>query len=207
MEMPHNRNVATLFLLVRHGLTDAVGHRITGRLPGVSINKTGEAQAARLADLKADAVFSSPLERAIQTATPLSQRLGLPIHISEAFSEVDFGEWSGLTLGELDALPAWKLFNRFRSSVSPPGGELMLDVQRRVAEELSRLAGEYDGKTVAIFTHADVIKGAVSHYIGAPLDLIDRIEIYPASVTRIRLSEDGVKVNGVNDRAATDGRS
>lgn len=193
--------MSTQFLLVRHGLTDAVGHRITGRLPGVNINKTGEAQAARLAHLEADAIFSSPLERAIQTATPLSQRLGLPIQISEAFSEVHFGEWSGLTLRELEALPAWKVFNRFRSSRRPPGGELMLDVQTRVVNELSRLAGEYDEKTVAIFTHADVIKGAVSHYIGAPIDLIDRIEIYPASVTRVRIFDDGVKINGVNDRA------
>lgn len=191
--------VTTLFLLVRHGHTDTIGKRITGRLPGVSINKEGEEQARRLARLDADEIFSSPLERAIQTATPLAERLGLSIHIDEAFSEVDFGDWSGMTIPELQAVPEWTLFNRFRSSFRLPGGELMLEVQKRVVDKLGRLAAQYPEKTIAVFSHADVIKAAVSHYVGAPLDLMDRIEIYPASVTRIRVAEGGPKISAVNE--------
>ena len=176
-----------------------IGHRITGRLPGVSINQLGEEQARRLTRLQADAIFSSPLERAIQTATPLAGTLGLEIQVSDAFTEVDFGDWSGLTLQELAALPGWKLFNQFRSSVRLPGGELMLDVQRRVVDKLDELSKSHAEKTVAVFSHADVIKSAVSHYTGAPLDLMDRIEIYPASVTRISLYEWGPKISGVNE--------
>jgi len=176
-----------------------IGYRITGRLPGVNINKEGEEQASRLTRLKADAIFSSPLERAVQTATPLAWNLGLEIQVSEAFSEVDFGDWSGITLRELEGFPDWKRFNQFRSSVRLPGGELMLDVQRRVVDKLGELAGSHPEQTVAVFSHADVIKAAVSHYIGAPLDLMDRIEIYPASVTRITVYEWGVKVFGVNE--------
>jgi probable phosphoglycerate mutase len=97
-------------------------------------------------------------------------------------------------------LPGWKLFNQFRSSVRLPGGELMLEVQRRVVDELSRLAPLYDNKTVAIFTHADVVKAAVAHYAGSPIDLLDRIEIHPASVTRIRLFEWGPKILSVNEQ-------
>jgi probable phosphoglycerate mutase len=179
-----------------------IGHRITGRLPGVSINKEGEEQARKLARLEVDAIVSSPLERTIQTATPLAERLGLPIQTDESFTEVDFGRWSGLTLGELDAIPEWNIFNRFRSSFRLPGGELMLEVQRRVVDGLERHAAANPGKTVAIFSHADVIRAAVSHYIGAPLDLMDRIEIHPASVTRIQLFEAGPKVSGVNERLA-----
>lgn len=192
--------MSTLFLLIRHGQTDMIGNRITGRLPGVSINKQGREQARRLTRLQVDAIYSSPLERTLQTAAPLAQHLGLHVEVSEAFSEVDFGNWSGLTLKELDALPGWKLFNQFRSSFRLPGGELMLEVQRRVVDELARLAAEYPEKTVAVFTHADVIRSAVSHYTGAPLDLMDRIEIYPASVTRIRLHEWGPKISGLNER-------
>jgi broad specificity phosphatase PhoE len=192
--------VSTLFLLIRHGHTDMIGKRITGRLPGVSINREGEEQARRLVRLQADAIFSSPLERAIQTATPLAEHLGLPIQIDDAFSEVDFGDWSGMTIPELEALPQWKLFIQFRSSFRVPGGELMLDVQRRVVDGLTRLAALYPEKTVAVFSHADVIKAAVLHCAGAPLDLIDRIEIYPASVTRIRLFEWGPKISAVNER-------
>ena len=176
-----------------------IGYRITGRLPGVSINKQGEEQARQLTRLKADAIFSSPLERAIQTATPLARNLGLEIQVSDAFTEVDFGDWSGMTLQELDGLPGWKRFNQFRSSVRLPGGELMLDVQRRVVEKLGELTNSHPEQTVAVFSHADVIKSVVSHYTGAPLDLMDRIEIYPASVTRITLYEWGPKISGVNE--------
>lgn len=188
------------FLLIRHGDTDVVGKRITGRLPGIHINKQGEEQARRLVRLQADAIFSSPLERAIETALPLSEHLGLKTEVSEAFSEVDFGDWSGLTLAELDALPGWKIFNQFRSSFRLPGGELMLEVQRRVVDELARLTKQYLEKTVAVFSHADVIKAAVSHYMGAPLDLMHRIEIHPASVTRVQLLDWGAKVFSVNER-------
>lgn len=177
-----------------------IGYRITGRLPGVSINAEGSEQARGLIHLRPAVIFSSPLERAVETATPLADRLGLPIHINEAFNEVHFGDWSGLTLQELESVPGWKLFNQFRSSYRLPGGELMLEVQRRVVDEMARIAREHPDRTVAVFSHADVIKSAVSHYIGAPLDLMDRIEIHPASVTRITLYEWGVKIFSVNER-------
>ena len=177
-----------------------IGKRITGRLPGVNINAEGEQQARCLVRLAADVIVSSPMERAIQTATPLAEHLSLPIQIDGAFSEVDFGEWSGKTIPELLAIPEWKLFNQFRSSVRLPGGESMLDVQRRVSEGLSRLSKVYSEKTVAVFSHADVIKAAVSHYAGAPIDLMDRIEIHPASVTRIQLFDWGPKISSVNER-------
>ena len=135
-----------------------IGHRITGRLPGVSINKEGEEQARRLVRLSADAIVSSPMERTIQTATPLAEHLGLQIQADEAFVEVDFGSWSGLTLTELDAIPEWKIFNQFRSSFRLPGGEMMLEVQRRVVEGLARHAAANSGKIVAVFSHADVIR-------------------------------------------------
>jgi len=65
---------------------------------------------------------------------------------------------------------------------------------------LARHAAANPDKTVAVFSHADVIRAAVSHYIGAPLDLMDRIEIHPGSVTRIQLFDAGVKISGVNER-------
>ena len=179
-----------------------IGMRITGRLPGVNINEQGEAQARQLVRLDVDAIVSSPLERAVQTATPLAEYLGFEIQFDEAFSEVDFGDWSGKTIPELVTIPEWKLFNQFRSSFRLPGGEWMLDVQRRVVEGLARLSKVHPEQTVAVFSHADVIKAAVSHYMGAPLDLMDRIEIDPASVTRIQLFEWGPKISGVNERCS-----
>ena len=168
----------------------------------MSINQEGEEQARRLSALQVDAIYSSPLERTVETATPLAEHLRLPIQIDEAFSEVNFGDWSGKTIAELGAMQEWKLFLQFRSSLRLPGGESMLEVQRRVVDEVAHLARVYPEKTVAVFSHADVIKAAVLHYAGAPLDLMDRIEIYPASITRIRLFDWGVKIESVNESVA-----
>lgn len=192
----------TTFLLIRHGLTDAVGHRITGRLPGVSLNEVGRQQARnlpeRLKPFPIAAIYSSPLERALQTAEPAAASLRLPVHKSEALSEFDFGEWSGMTLAELQERNDWKMFNLFRSSTRAPGGELMTEVQTRVVTELDRLGRKHEGQTLALFSHADAIKAVLMHYLGMPIDHIQRLEISPASISIVHLHAWGVQVWSIN---------
>ena len=192
----------TTFLLIRHGLTDAVGHKITGRLPGVYLNETGRKQAeslpARLEQFQVTAIYSSPLERALETARPLAHSLQMAVHQSEALSEFDFGEWSGISLSELHQREDWKMFNLFRSSTRAPGGELMTEVQTRTVSELHRLGQEHDGGTAALFSHADAIKAMLLHYLGMPLDHIHRLEISPASISVVRLHPWGVQVWAIN---------
>ena len=192
--------MVTHFLLIRHGLTDAVGHRITGRLPGVHINETGREQAQGLAALHVDVIYASPLERAQETAAPLARRLGLPVCPAEQFNEVDFGEWSGLTLDDLEAMPEWKDYNRWRGVTRAPHGERMLEVQARVVDFLDATARKWPEKTVAVFSHADVIKAAVAHCLQMPFDFLDRLVIDPGSVTRVDWYEWGVRVVGVNEK-------
>src|SRR5687767_1544713 len=100
--MPDPMTRFTRFLLIRHATTDTVGKRLAGRLPGVSLNEAGRAQAqqlaARLAGLPVAAIYSSPLERAVETARPLAQGLQLETAVCEAFLELDFGEWTNSTL-------------------------------------------------------------------------------------------------------------
>jgi len=192
----------TTFLLIRHGLTDAVGHQITGRLPGVHLNETGRKQAAelpqRLARWKISAIYSSPLERALETATPAAAQMKLPIQQSAALSEVDFGDWSGHTLDDLNQRPEWRAYNTFRSATRAPHGELMLEVQTRMVEELTRLAALHPDQYVACFSHADAIRATLCHFLGMPLDLIHRLEIRPASITLVRLMEWGPQILLVN---------
>ncbi|MBV8818273.1 MAG: histidine phosphatase family protein [Acidobacteriaceae bacterium] len=192
----------TNFLLIRHGLTDAVGYRITGRLPGVHLNETGRLQAAALPDRlkqwKIDAVYSSPLERTLETAGPLAQRLGLPVQSDIAFAEFDFGEWSGMLIEELDKRHDWKMFHTFRSGTRAPGGELLTEVQTRFVDALLRLEAKHRGGTVAIFSHADAIKAALLHYFAAPVDSLPRLQIEPASISILRLEEWGPLILGVN---------
>ncbi len=192
----------TRFLLVRHSVTDAVGHIITGRLPGVHLNDLGRRQAAgipdRLKSFNIAAIYSSPMERALESAGPLARALGLPIEPSQALLEVDFGSWSGLTLDELHQSDDWKMFNLFRSSSRPPGGELIGEVQTRMVTELNRLRVQYQDKTVALFTHADPIKAALMHYLGMSSDNLQRLEVSPASISEVRLDVWGVQVWGIN---------
>src|SRR3982751_391471 len=133
----------TTFLLIRHALCDPVGRSIAGRAAGVSLNRRGlqqaEALAARLAELPIAAVYSSPLERALQTAGPIAKLKGLPLEQREGWNEIDFGEWTGKQLGELQAVPEWQNFNTYRSGTRIPGGETMQEVLARALDEVAEV--------------------------------------------------------------------
>lgn len=179
-------------------MTDAVGKTITGRAPGVHLNEAGRKQAddlhSRLRRWKIDAIYSSPLERALETAAPAARRLGVNVMKSEALSEVDFGEWSGKTLDELDQLPQWRIYNTFRSSTRAPGGELATEVQTRMVEQLTRYSRQHPDQIVAVVSHADSIRLTLAHFLGMPIDLMHRLEIRPCSISVVRLAEWGPQV-------------
>jgi probable phosphoglycerate mutase len=190
-------------LLIRHAHHDYIGRAIAGWLPGVSLSRQGRIEAAALADRLADArivaIYSSPLERALETASPLAERLGLRIEIRPALGEVRFGDWTGRTMAELDADPAWQRFNNYRSGTRAPNGEWMLEAQARMTGELERIRRDHPNNAVAVVSHGDVIRAAVMHYAGIPLDLFQRIEIHPASVSVIELDENGPRILKLNE--------
>jgi len=192
----------TTFLFIRHGLTDAVGTSIVSWLPGVSLNDRGRTEAEdlarRLEHAPIAALYSSPLERTMETAAPAAKALRLEIQVREAFGEVRFGDFSGKRLDALELSPEWKRYNQFRSGTRAPNGELMLEVQVRMVAELERLRAEHPDKLIAIFSHADAIRATLAHYTGIPLDLLYRIEISPASVTAIEIADWGPRVLLVN---------
>ncbi len=130
-------------LLIRHGTNPKVGKGLTGWLPGVSLDENGRRQAEglaqRMADLPVAAIYSSPLERARETAEPLARQKGLEIVIEPAFGEVNFGDWQGHDFPELEHDPLWRRFNVFRSGTQAPGGESMLETQARITRRSSHL--------------------------------------------------------------------
>lgn len=192
----------TTFLLIRHASHGLLGTTLAGRMEGVPLSPSGtaeaEALAGRLADLPLHAIYSSPVERALRTAEPLARRCSLDITIESCFSEIDFGDWTGRTFDALRDLPEWRRFNSVRSCTRPPGGETMLEVQARVAAGLERLSLRHGEGAVGVVTHGDVIKAALMYYLGAPLDLFDRFEISPASVSVVRLRAEGPRVLCIN---------
>jgi probable phosphoglycerate mutase len=196
--------MATTFLFIRHGHHELLGKRFVARRPGVHLSAEGQRQAeevaSRLSDQGIAAIYSSPLERAQETAAPLSKRLGLEIQTAEELNEIDIGEWTDLPMDEIGRQPGWRDWNAFRSCTLPPGGELMLEAQRRVVQLLWVLRERHHGQTVALFSHGDIIRGAMAHFLGVHLDLFLRIEVDPASVSAVEVSEWGPRVLFVNCR-------
>ena len=193
--------MVTIFL-IRHGTTDQTGVAISGRRRGVHLNPHGREQALGLArHLGAqpiNRIYTSPLERARETAEPLAKALGLQIRVEPALTDIDFGPWSGQTLAALELLDDWKRWNRFRSSLRIPNGELMTEVQGRMMHQMERLLLKHPNETVIVVSHADPIRSVLAHFLGVPLDLLHRIEISPASVSVLEVNDWGAQVRCVN---------
>lgn len=192
----------TRFMLIRHAAHVLGGSRIAGRLP-VELSELGRGQAIRLAErvskLPLQVIYSSPVRRAHDTALPLAQRLGLTVQISDALAEIDYGDWTGKSLDELRPVEAWKQWNAFRSGAAVPGGETMSQIQARVIAEMNRLRHRHPDQLVALFSHGDVIKAALTYWMGCPLDLLHRIEISLASVSVVAIGDYGPWVLAVNN--------
>lgn len=192
----------TTLLLIRHGDTDAVGKLLAGWMPSWHLNARGREQAenlaVRLARLPLAAVFTSPLERAIETAEPIARRHGLEPRRVEEIGEVRVGEWEGKTFAELQEDAHWAAYNSRRTSVRPPGGELMIEVQTRMVRQAECLAVQYPNQTVAMVSHGDPLRLLVAYFLGIPLDLMTRFEIGTASLSILQLAEWGSRVLCIN---------
>ena len=192
----------TQFLLIRHGSTDMLGVAISGWLPGVGLTQAGRDEVSALAQqfigIRIHALYTSPLERTRRTAGILAHSFGLEPIVCPELGELRFGQWTGKSFEELRPDPHWQRFNTFRSGTRIPEGELMLDTQLRVVSFMLTLRDRHRDQTVALVTHGDVIKGALTYFLGMPLDLHPRLEISPASVSHIELTDDSVQVLRVN---------
>jgi len=196
----------TTILLIRHGLTDDVDHVLSGRAAGVRLNAEGRRQAAELAqrlrDVALDAILTSPLERARDTAEAIAAKRGVRVQTIEALQEFDVGTWTGRAIGSMEGNTSWRRFNEVRSMTPAPGGELMLAVQMRVVSTLLDLAERYPDGTVAVISHGDVIRAALMFFLGMPIDFVHRFDISPARVSVVRLDGSAPRVLQVNGESA-----
>jgi probable phosphoglycerate mutase len=198
----------TTFALIRHAEHRLVGHTLVGRASGVRLSPEGMGQAERLAERLAGsfvvALYSSPLERAVQTAAAIGARVGVEVEVAEELNEVEFGAWTHRTLEDLRPVEEWRRFNLFRSGTAIPGGETMVEVQGRMLRLIERLREAHPAQIVALVSHGDVIKATLAHYLDVPLDLFQRLEISPASLSIVQVGRYGPEVllinGGVEDR-------
>jgi probable phosphomutase (TIGR03848 family) len=169
----------------------------------VLINKEGQDQAQalgqRLATSQLDAVYSSPLERAVETARAVAAPHGLEVQIHEGVGEVQYGEWSGQSLRKLAKKPLWTSVQIYPSGTRFPNGETIGEMQARVVAACDELRTANPKGIVAVVAHADVIKAAVAYYMGSPLDLFQRLVISPASVTVVGFGHFGPRLLRMND--------
>ena len=190
----------TTFLFIRHAMCDPVGRAIAGRASGVHLNEEGrnqaQALAERLAPIPLRAVYSSPLERAMETAACVARRHRLRVRPAPGLNEIEFGAWTGRTLAELQAVAEWRQFNACRSGTRIPGGETMAEVLARGLLELERLWVLHpdEGEVVALVSHGDVLRVLLTRIMGTGIDLLDRVEVSPASVTVVRYRDSGQRV-------------
>ena len=179
-------------LLIRHGHCEPVGRSIAGRSPGVHLDATGLRQAGKLADALAGlplaAVYSSPLERARETAAPLAERAGLAVRLSPGLEELDYGAWTGRTLESLAGEPLWMRYNSNRGATRIPGGETMGEAVERAGAAVAEMSAAHQRGIAAAVTHGDVIRALLATYLGMGLDHMLRLEIAPASVSVVRFA-------------------
>jgi probable phosphomutase (TIGR03848 family) len=193
-----------VLLLIRHGENEYVKKgRLAGRLPGVHLNDSGRSQAQSLADRLAKApikaIYTSPLERAMETAEPLAKALNLESISRPGFLETDYGEWQGQTLKSLRRLKLWRTVQNAPSLARFPGGESFAECQGRVCREIEWICTQHEVKDmIACVFHADPIKLAVAFYIGLSLDHFQRLSSAPASITTLFIGEAGSHLVNLN---------
>jgi broad specificity phosphatase PhoE len=184
-------------ILVRHGETEwNKVHRIQGGASDTPLNEVGLRQAwqvaERLKNEKIEAVFSSPLQRALYTAQEIARHHQLKVSPLPAFREID--------AGSLEGFPSTALKLRFdeyicrdnhvQSSGQYPLGEYICDVQKRSWEAVQDIAGKIEG-TVVIVTHYFVIMTLVCQILGLPLTQISRLRLGQGTITTFNLDGKG----------------
>lgn len=195
-------------ILVRHGRTTANATGVLAGRTAVELDEHGRAQASRLADIFAAiplaAAISSPLLRTQQTLElVLAQRQAtVAVHLDEALTEVDYGQWTGGALKDLAKDPLWRLVQSHPASVTFPGGESMAAMAARSAAAVRGWVAHADAAeadatappdpspeaprptaNILIVSHGDVIKAILADALGMHLDAFQRIAVDPASVS------------------------
>jgi probable phosphoglycerate mutase len=193
-------------LLIRHASNDFIRTgKLACRTPEVHLNERGraeaEALAERLAGAPIKAIYSSPLERACETAEFVAARHHLPIQMVPGVMETDCGEWQGQAIEELAKTDLWRQIKIYPSSFRFPGGESFAEIQARMVNAIDALRAGHPGELIAVFSHADPIKTAIAFYAGIPLDLFQRIAISPASISEIAFGQYSPHIQRINDGA------
>ncbi|MDQ3645499.1 MAG: histidine phosphatase family protein [Actinomycetota bacterium] len=192
----------TTFLFVRHAVTSHTGNKLSGWMPGIHLSDRGQQQAdaigRALAKAPLRALYSSPIDRTMETARAIARHHDLKVEKTKQLGEVQYGTWTNRSLKTLSRTKLWGTVQRFPSAARFPEGETLAEVQGRAIAEVDRIREEHVKGMVCCVSHADVIKLVAAHYLGVHIDLFQRILISPASITAVAIGDLGPMVLAVN---------
>ena len=192
--------------LVRHGETEYNRRGLALGRADAPLNETGRQQADRLrqalAEVPFTAVYASPLARAVDTAATIATAHGKEVQLDEGLIEMDIGEVEGLTFSELrNRYPA--LAENWGGANGPtfrmPGGERLVDVQRRAVQTIEALAANHRDETICAVTHNFVILSFLASVLGIELAQFRRLRHGVAAIAEVEMRPGRPRVVRLND--------
>ena len=197
----------TRLLLVRHGETTWNDEACYQGQEDIPLSARGwmeaECLAERLASESINAIYTSDLARARDTAQVVANRLGKPLTQELRLREANLGEWQGLTYAEVrrryfrdtDPLPAYFV------DTPPLGGESLRQLQMRLMSAIESIAAQYENESVLIVTHGGCLKVLLCTWLGIELSAYWQLRFDSASISEVSLYPMGAIVSRLNDTA------
>lgn len=190
-----------MLIIIRHGRTAANAAGLLQGMVDNVLDELGRRQADEIAAAvgEVDAIVSSPLARAVETAGPLAARSGVGIEIDERWIELDYGQWEARPVADVPAATwdRWRTDPHFR----PPGGESLFELNERVSQACEDLLERARHGTVAVVTHVSPIKAAVAWALGVHDEISWRMRVDQAQISRVAVRGDRPSLVSFNDVA------
>jgi broad specificity phosphatase PhoE len=200
-----NKRQSTRLLLTRHGQTESSRDDAFSGVIEVALTPEGLQQAmaltSRLQHEQIDAIYASPQQRALQTAAPIAQALGVAVQVREALREINFGRWenrlrSSLAREDAEELALWE---RGSWLAQPPGGETQQEVIARTIPCVREIVTRHRGQNVLLIAHKTVLRLLLGHLLGMSLPASRGLRIDPAGLSEVHITEDFVQLLYLND--------
>ena len=171
----------TRLILVRHGQSEANLQNFSAGQTDIPLTELGRRQAQKAADYlvanwKIDRIYASDLSRAIHTAQPIADRLGLTIHTDRRLREIDTGDWAGLPSSVRDERygELVRLSREDFSHMRYPNGESVTETYRRMVECITEIVEQNDGKSVMIASHGGALRAFTAYVLGFAEDEVGK---------------------------------
>lgn len=205
-ELLHPEEAITSFLLIRHGHTRATETGLLYTDPAAELTEKGVEQAKAVAGWiskhNPDKLLCSSAKRVVDTARAIAAVLDKEPIVTPELSEWHVGDWEGRSYLDIKKKDpdVYQLWSHDPIRNRPPGGESIVDLCERIADHVQMMIDQYSGQTVALVTHAGIIRAILISALGMPIDNFWRLSIPVGSVSRVDFSKTFATVHFVSAR-------